>query len=141
MGDFVYTFVSSAYHVERSWGHGTPRAGMALLAELAHAHGIPVTWLVNPHSAEEMAERLTRWHAQSGDEVGLYLGAPPEARTGHEERQYFISLTYDQMRQKIEGEAQRVAETLPWANLRVAGAGYRSNTMVAVLEDLGLDGL
>ncbi len=141
MGDFVYTFVSCAYFVERSWGHGTPRAGMELLAEVAHAHRIPVTWLVNPRSAAEMAERLTCWHDQSGDEVGVYLGAPPEARTGAEERRYFVSLTYDQMRRKIEGEARGVAEALPWANLRVAGAGYRSNTMVAVLEDLGFDAL
>ncbi len=141
MGDFLYTFVSSAYFVERSWGYGTPRQGMELLGELAHGRRIPVTWLVSPRSAREMAEPLTGWHQEFGDEVGVYLGAPPEARTGQAEREYFVSLDYEGMREKIEREARGVVEALPWARVTVAGGGYRSNTMVAALEDLGFDGL
>ncbi len=66
----LYVVVQSqAYFVDTHWGHGTPREGMRVMADIHHRYNIPVTWFVTARSAADMAEWLTFWHEKYGDEV------------------------------------------------------------------------
>jgi hypothetical protein len=47
-------------------------AGMKELAELAHRHGFPVTWIIKPFTARDAAQELKQWHRDFGDEVAWF---------------------------------------------------------------------
>ena len=47
-------------------------AGMKELAELAHRHGFPVTWIIKPFTARDAAQELKQWHQDFGDEVAWF---------------------------------------------------------------------
>jgi len=50
----------------------TDLAGMRALAETAHRYGFPVTWIIKPFTARDMATELEKWHRDFGDEVAWY---------------------------------------------------------------------
>lgn len=50
----------------------TDLAGMKKLAELAHRHGFPVTWIIKPFTARDAAKELQQWHLDYGDEVAWF---------------------------------------------------------------------
>ena len=50
---------------------------MRRLAEVAHKHGIPITWAVGATSARAFATDLTEWHTSHGDETALMVDIKP----------------------------------------------------------------
>jgi hypothetical protein len=47
----------------------------------------------------------------------------------------------DELKAHIEEEIGMIKDVLPWANLQILGTGYRSNSLVEVMEEIGLRGL
>lgn len=54
----------------------TDREGMEALAKVAHQRGYPVTWLLKPAAATEMADTLKQWQKGFGDEVAWFAEYP-----------------------------------------------------------------
>lgn len=146
---------STAGYVNELWGKGTPVAGMNCMADLAHRYGLPVTWSVNAHSAKEMADQLTEWHNQYGDDVSLWL-KPGDLPPVPEEKRRFTKFglpigankeliqwgSYEEIRTVVASELAGVETALPWAiPVRTGAGGDRSTQLVKVLEDLEFDGL
>jgi len=141
-GTLYFTFVSSAYYMEKKWGHGMPFDGIKKVADIAHSNGVPVTWLVNPKSAEEGKEIFKEYHDKYGDAVGYMLtgGEDVEKQWGDESYLY-KRLSTKKLTELVSGEVASIKKSLPWADLRIAGGGFRSNRLVKIFEGLGFTGL
>lgn len=139
-GKLYFSFISSAYYMEKRWGHGMPMEGIRRTAEVAHANGIPVTWLVNAKSAEAGAALFTEYHEKYGDEVGMMLSANQEEaeRWGGESAYMRMFLDKKKLYKWAGQELEDIQKALPWANVVIAGTGYRSNDMIRVFEKLGM---
>ena len=127
--------------------------GMRLLAEIAHKHGIPITWAVNTKSVPAVAKSVTTWHTENGDDSLLLLDIKPiweanweaqrEANPGNSTEAMAVHLVT--MREKlpeyITKEWERIKRALPWAEPRVAGAVFKNDTLLRALEQTGFRGL
>ena len=127
--------------------------GMRLLAEIAHKHGVPVTWAVDTQSAPIVAKLLTTWHTESGDASLLMLdirqiwetnwerernanpGASTEAMASH------LVTMREKLPEYIIRERERLKRTLPWAEINIAGAVFKNDTFLRALEQTGFQGL
>ena len=127
----IYTFTSIATHYDVSWGRGTPTIGVDLTAEIAHRHGIPVTWIVNPGSIPVLGDRIRGWHEQYGDDVVLLC--PLFGKD--------IMHSKDELRRTLQDHWRQLAEAFPWATTKVAARGGIYNEMIEVLEELGFEGM
>ena len=117
-GTLYFTFVSSAYYMEKKWGHGMPLDGIKRTAEIAHRDGVPVTWLVNPKSAEEGKKLFKEYHDKYGDAVGYIL-------TGNEATQ----------KQSVSIAAQLYGESMVYDNGDPVPVGKRLTTTLFVPLD------
>jgi len=141
-GELYFTFVSSAYYMDKKWGHGMPIDGIKLVADMAHRNGVPVTWLVSPRSAEEGKELFREYHDKHGDAFG-YMVQTTEAEESAWGGQLFYlrNLPPKKLAARLKAEAEAVRAALPWADVILAGGGIRTNTIVRILEKLGFLGL
>jgi hypothetical protein len=141
-GTLYFTFVSSAYYMEKKWGHGMPWDGIRKTAGVAHSNGVPVTWLVNPKSAEEGKGLFKEYHDKYGDAFGYMLtgGEDVEKQWGDESYLY-KHLSNKKLTELIKGELDSIKKSLPWADIEIAGGGFRSNRVVKIFEGLGLTGV
>ena len=129
------------------------REGMRLLAEIAHKHGIPITWAVDTQSASAIAKLLTTWHTENGDVPLLMLDIRPIWETNWEaEREANPGASTEAMashlvtmREKLPAyiikERERLIRTMPWAELNVAGAVFKNDVFLRALEETGFRGL
>lgn len=127
----IYTFVSYASNYNTSWGHGTALDGIERTAELAHKHGIPVTWIVNSGSVKLVGDKIRQWHEQYGDDVILQCpmyGQNPGGRL-------------EELKQLITDEWNCIEEAFPWPKTKVIGRGQITNDLVKVLEELDFQGM
>ena len=126
---------------------------MRLLAEIAHKHGIPITWAVDTKSAPVVAKLLTTWHTENGDAPLLMLdirpiweanwetereanpGASTEAMASH------LVTMREKLPEYIIKERERLTRTMPWAELNVAGAVFKNDVFLRALEQTGFQGL
>ena len=127
--------------------------GMRLLAEIAHKHGIPITWAIDTKSAPIVAKPLTTWHTENGDNSLLLLDIKPiweenwetqrEANPGNSTEAMAVHLVT--MREKlpeyITKEWEKSKRALPWAELSVAGAVFKNDVLLRALEQTGFRGL
>ena len=127
--------------------------GIRLLAEIAHKHGIPITWAVDTKSASVVAKLLTTWHTENGDAPLLMLdirpsweanwesernanpGASTEAMASH------LVTMREKLPEYIIKERERLTRTMPWAELNVAGAVFKNDVFLRALEQTGFRGL
>lgn len=127
--------------------------GIRLLAEIAHKHGIPITWAVNTKSAPVVAKLLTTWHTENGDAPLLMLdiraiwetnweternanpGASTEAMASH------LVTMREKLPEYIIKERERLTRTMPWAEFNVAGAVFKNDVFLRALEQTGFRGL
>ena len=127
--------------------------GVPLLAEVAHKHGIPITWAVDTKSAPIVAKLLTTFHTESGDAPLLMLdirqiwetnweresnanpGASTEAMASH------LVTMREKLPEYIIRERERLNRTLPWAEIDMAGAAFKNDTFLRALEQTGFRGL
>lgn len=127
--------------------------GVRVLAEIAHKHGIPITWAIDTKSAPSVARLLTTFHTENGDAPLLMLdirpiweanweaarnanpGASTEAMASH------LVTMREKLPEYIIRERERLARTLPWAEIHIAGAISKNDTFLQVLEQTGFRGL
>ncbi|MHA1731549.1 MAG: hypothetical protein ACTSU5_06380 [Promethearchaeota archaeon] len=138
-----FCLLSQAYYVDTNWGHGSPTRGVKKMGDIAHAHGIPVTFLVTGRSAEDMADLLTGFHEEFGDEVQqqLRMGDPGG---GHgNDREVIESASVADFVRHIREDRKRIVSALPWAegSLSVLGSGIRSENLILALKELGYEGI
>lgn len=127
----IYSFVSYAYRVDASWGHGSPDEGVNRIAQAAHRYHIPVTWIVNSGSIATLAGRIREWHRLYGDDVILRIPAFDDENAGR----------IPAYTEQVQAEWDALSAAFPWATVRVAGLGGINNTIVQVLEKLDFQGL
>jgi len=118
------------------------------MGEVAHKprkfHGkddfsIPITWLVSPKSALIEKQLLTEFHEKYGDVVGYMLNYEEHAMNRHGD--LMKPENKDKLKAHVSAEVGAVKEILPWADVQIIGTGYRSNSLVQVMEDLGIPGI
>ena len=119
---------------------------MRRLAEIAHKHGIPITWGVGATSARSFAADLTEWNASHGDEVMLMVDVAPIWGSGTDSDDLSQSAEHIvTMREKlpdfISSERDRVQRAIEWANPVVAGAGQKNHVLLYALAQVGFAGL
>ena len=127
--------------------------GIRLLAEVAHKHGIPITWAVDTKSAPVVAKLLTTWHTENGDAPLLLLDIRPiweanweterEANPGvsTEAMASHLVTMREKLPEYIIKERERLTRTMPWAELDVAGAVFKNDVFLRALEQTGFRGL
>lgn len=124
MSELIYTFASLA---ARTAEGKTCLDGMHVLADIMHPHGVPITWVVSPESAEIAKATLTEWHASHGDEVAVEL---PPLSGSHEEKLAYLIERRDAVRR-----------ALPWAEATVAGGVHCDPDIVTLLSQAGFEGI
>ncbi len=148
MGKLVYTLISSAYFVDEQWGYGSPHQGIIKMGEIAHKprmfnqkddFAIPVTWLVTPKSALIEQELLTGFNKKFKDCVGYMLNVDNHSMNRHSDLMKPDKIK--DLEAHVAREVAEIKEILPWADIQVVGTGYRSNSLVQVLNDLNILGM
>lgn len=148
LGKLVYTLISSAYFVDEQWGYGSPHEGIITMGKIAHKprtfagsdnFTIPITWLISSKSAMIEHDLFTDFHNQFGDAVGYMLNFQDHAMNRHKD--LMIPENKDILQAHITAEIDEIKEILPWADIQIVGTGYRSNSLVQVLEELGILGM
>ena len=119
---------------------------MRRLAEIAHKHGIPITWGVGATSARSFAADLTEWHTSHGDEVMLMVNISSIWGSGTSSDDLIQSAEHIvTMREKlpdfISFERDRVQKAIEWANPVVAGAVQKNHVLLYALAQIGFAGL
>ena len=127
--------------------------GMRLLAEIAHKHGIPITWAVDTKSAPVVAKLLTTWHTENGDAPLLLLDIKPiweanwEAQreanpgSGTEAMAVHLVTMREKLPEYITKEWEKIKRALPWAEPSIAGALFKNDVFLRALEQTGFRGL
>jgi hypothetical protein len=148
MGKLVYTLFSSAYFVDEKWGHGSPHEGIIKMGEIAHKprifngkkdFAIPVTWLVTPKSALIERSLLTDFGNKYRDQVGYMLNLHDHGMNRHAD--LMKPERKNDLKTHVANEIAEIKEILPWADIQIVGTGYRSNSLVQVLQDLNILGM
>ncbi|KRF06611.1 hypothetical protein ASG89_19365 [Paenibacillus sp. Soil766] len=129
--NLIYTFVSYASHYDTPWGHGTAVEGVERTARLAHAHGIPVTWIVNRGSIPVIGEQIRQWHEAYGDDIILQCPFFMEE----------MGMSKDALKARLEADWNLVKEAFPWSTTKIAGRGKIYNEVIEVLEELDFQGM
>ncbi|TYP73252.1 hypothetical protein [Paenibacillus methanolicus] len=127
----IYTFVSYATLVDKSWGQGIAIEGIDRTAAIAHKHGIPVTWIVNAGSAPVLAERIGDWHARFGDDVILQVNFDADESETSSSR----------LKEALEQGWAAVQRHFPWAATKVVARGRIYNGFLEAAEKLGFQGV
>jgi hypothetical protein len=127
--------------------------GVRLLADVAHKHRIPITWAIDTKSVQFIAKSLTTWHTEYGDIPLLILDAKPiwdanweaEQRANPGNSTEAMASHLVTMREKLPGyiarESERLKRAIPWAEPNVAGAAFKHDVFLDVLEQSGFRGL
>lgn len=127
--------------------------GMRLLAEIAHKHGIPITWAIDTKSAPTVAKLLTAWHTEDGDVPLLMLDIKPmwdsnweaqrEANPGSstEAMASHVVTMREKLPDYISKEWGRIKRAMPWVEPSVAGAVFKNDVFLHALEQTGFQGL
>lgn len=144
-GKIIYSLVSSAYFVDKSWGYGIPKGGMKLMYDIGRRHNIPVTFLITAKVAQEMQHMLTQFHHHGNACVGLMMDFPDQLSIdGHRTKgsdDIIAEMSVDQLRQYIRNEVDLIKKALPWAEVKVMGTGYRTEKLVQAAEAEGIIGM
>ena len=127
--------------------------GMRLLAEVAHKHGIPITWAVDTKSAPIVAKTLTTFHTENGDAPLLMLDIRPIWETNWERERdanpgasteamasHLVTMR-EKLPEYIIRERERLTRAMPWAEPNLAGAVFKNDAFLRALEQTGFRGL
>jgi hypothetical protein len=99
----------------------TDLKGMRALAETAHRHGLPITWIIKPFTAREAAAELRQWHQEFGDEVAWFSEGTPL--------------------DKAEAELAELREIVNWQKVVSSGNTKYDQRWALLYERLGIEGV
>lgn len=139
----VYTFLSIATTQDTSSGKKVPVDGMKLISAMAHKYGVPVTWVIDAHTAQEASPILTQGHEEHGDDIILQIEVSrvfgesgiPESKAEE------IVVLRQRLPEFIRSEQEKVKEILNWAEPKIILADLKSEALVEILEELECVGL
>jgi hypothetical protein len=137
-----YSLISTAISDDRR----KLRGGMRLLAEIAHKHGIPITWAIDGASARPLANDLTQWRESHGDGLLLMLdiapiwGETPDFGDAQQAAEHIVTMR-EKLPDYIRSEWAKVERAMPWATPTVAGAAQKNHVLLYALEQVGFKGL
>jgi hypothetical protein len=144
-GKIIYSLVSSAYFVDKTWGYGVPKAGMKLMYDIGRRHNMPVTFLITGKVAQECQHMLTHFYHEGGACIGLMLDFPDQMdEKGKRIKSVdtiILAMTFDELRVHIHNEIQMIKKFLPWAEIKILGGGHRNEKVVAAAEAEGIIGI
>jgi hypothetical protein len=144
-GKIVYSLVSSAYFIDKSWGYGVPKAGIKLMGDIGHRHRIPVTYLITSKVAQDCKHLLTTFYKEYKDCVGLMLDFPDELDEKGQRirggKEIIEQMTLASLQGYIRNEINAIRTQLPWAEIKILGGGYRTEKVVQAAKAEGLIGL
>ena len=138
---FAYSLVSTAISDDRT----NLRRGVRLLAEIAHTHGIPITWAINRVSARAFAADFTQWHESFGDELLLLLDMKPiwgsDTPIDRPESAEHIVTMREKLPGFISSEWEKVQREMEWASPVAAGAVEKNHVLLYAVGKVGFKGL
>lgn len=144
------------------------RDSMQLLAKMAHKYDIPVTWAIEADAARLVANALSTWHTEYGDEPLLMLDIKPlwdenwarlrgePAPSASEDTVTSGTVPTSLSTADMAAHLVKMRETLPkyvarewnkikramvWAVPCVAGAIWKNHVLLHALEQTGFQGL
>ncbi|MHA1793247.1 MAG: hypothetical protein ACTSVI_11420 [Promethearchaeota archaeon] len=134
-----FTVFSQAYYVDMNWGFGCPSGGIKRMGDIFHNYDVPITWLVSPKSARCEQELLKTFHDLHGDEIAMMIrfNAPHHLN----ERIVANTLSVDDYRKLIRKEKEEIEGYLPWADIKIAAQGIRTQAMMQALLEEGFIGV
>lgn len=138
---FAYSLVSTAVSNDRK----NLRHGVRLLAEIAHTHGIPITWAINRVSARAFAADFTQWHNSYGDELLLLVDMKPiwgsDTPIDRPASAEHIVTMREKLPDFISSEWEKVHREMEWASPVAAGAMVKNHVLLHALGKVGFKGL
>ena len=112
--------------------------GIRTLTEIVHSHNIPVTWAVSPRDARPIADNLTNWHQDYGDDVVLML--PNFGKVDLRNPEQVVTLR-EKMPGQIAKQHEQLQNVLNWVDSKIVGADRKNHILISTLAELGFDGL
>ena len=149
-----YGLVSTAIADDR----GKLQEGMQLLAEMAHKYDIPVTWAIAADAARLVANALSTWHTEYGDEPLLMLDIKPlwdenwvrlsgepapsvsEDISAADMAEHLVKMR-ETLPQYVATEWNKIQRAMAWTVPCVAGAVWKNHVLLHALEQAGFQGL
>jgi len=134
-----FTVFSQAYYVDMIWGFGCPSGGIKRMGDIFHNYKIPITWLISPKSARCEKEMFKEFHDKYNDEIGMMIRFDNKHHSS--ERSYANTLNVDDFRKLIRSQKEEILKYLPWAEIKIAGQGIRTQAMIQALMEEGFIGI
>ena len=149
-----YGLVSTAIADDR----GKLQEGMQMLAEMAHKYDIPVTWAIAADAARLVANALSTWHTEYGDEPLLMLDIKPlwdenwvrlsgepapsvsEDISAADMAEHLVKMR-ETLPQYVATEWNKIQRAMAWTVPCVAGAVWKNHVLLHALEQAGFQGL
>lgn len=144
------------------------RDGMQLLAEMAHKYDIPVTWAIAADAARLVANAVSTWHTEYGDEPLLMLdikplwdenwaslsgepapdanqdidtsGSTPTSLSAADMAEHLVKMR-ETLPQYVATEWNKLKRAMEWAVPCVAGAVWKNHVLLHAIEQTGFQGL
>ena len=144
--------------------------GTLLLANLAHKHSIPITWVITANTAQFLAKDLTKWHTEFGDEPLLMLDIKQvwkknwASLTGQDEydsekndneqiietkgnhvlpelvAEHLVNMR-EILPKYIRTEWKKITHAMEWVEPSIVGSDWKHQLLVNALELTGFKGL
>ena len=111
--------------------------GIRTLAEIVHSYNIPVTWVMNPKGVRSVADSLTNWHQDYGDDVVLMLSNFGNIDLRNPEQ--VVNLR-EKIPDQIVKQRDQLQNVLNWVDSKIIGASRKNHILVSTLVELGFDG-
>ncbi|MHA1392069.1 MAG: hypothetical protein ACTSRZ_01090 [Promethearchaeota archaeon] len=134
-----FTVFSQAYYVDMKWGFGCPSGGIKRMGDIFHNYDIPITWLVSPKSARCEQEMFKLFHDKYGDEIAMMIRF--NQKRHENERIVANSMNVDDYRKLIRSQKEEILKYLPWAEIKIAAQGIRTQEMIQALMEEGFIGI
>lgn len=122
----------------------TPVEGIKLVSALAHKQDIPVTWIVNTETANEIKEIISQGYNEYKDNIILMIDPSAifgEIDTMPSSKAEETVILRQRLPELVISERKKAKKALSWSNIDVIGSEHKSPVLVQILEELGCKGL
>ena len=134
----TYSLIATAISNDRR----TMRQSMRLLAEMAHKHGIPITWAIDSNAARTFAGDLTEWHKSHGDTPLPMVDIRPIWQTSADlddpgQLAEHIVTMREKLPNYVSSEWRKIQRVMDWTTPTVLGTDWKSHVLLRALEQVG----
>jgi len=112
--------------------------GIRTLAEIVHSYNIPITWVMSPKDVRSVADSLTNWRQDYGDDVVLMLSNFGNIDLRNPEQ---VVTLREKIPDQIVKQRDQLQNVLNWVDSKIIGASRKNHILVSTLVELGFDGL